>query len=101
MKILVLASILSLSSAGIAQTNTPIQGTIPIGDVSDLEEVLAAKITLQEAAQFALDFEPGIIYEVELDEINDFLVFDVRMYDSNNKRLRVIVDAGDGSILRP
>ena len=82
---------------------TPIQGTIPVQEGDDYADL--AEIGLEEAQRAALAEVPDArVTEAELDEEDGFLVYEVELLTdaeaSARQEVEVVVDAGDGSILR-
>lgn len=76
----------------------PIKGTIPVEEGANYEAL--AKITPEQARKAAQEELPGATFEEsELEEEDGYLVYEVEMRQ-NGRDVDVLVDAGDGSVLR-
>ncbi|GEM_PF-3549742 len=75
-----------------------IKGTIPVEEGADYKAL--AKITREQARNAAQEELPGATYEeADLEEEDGYLVYEVEMRE-NGRDVEVLVDAGDGSVLR-
>lgn len=115
----ILAATLALGGAGIAiatsdADDTTVTGTVqappeetaPDGtevEMTDAEEAAAleglATITPEEAEAAALAAVPGTASEVELDDEDGFVVYEIEVNAADGSVTEVLVDAGDGSVL--
>jgi len=76
-----------------------VKGTISVAKVSETAYPDLAKIGLDAAVKTALAAEPGKVLKVELEEANDFLVWEVTVVKAAKTIVTVTVDAGDGKVL--
>lgn len=84
----------------------PPEETAPDGtevEMTDAEEAAAleglATITPEEAEAAALAAVPGTASEVELDDEDGFVVYEIEVNAADGSVTEVLVDAGDGSVL--
>jgi len=68
-------------------------------DVSQAELAKQAKITKEEASEKALEQVPGTVTEVELDDENGLVVYDVEINAEDGTQQSVEVDAKTGKIV--
>ena len=76
-----------------------IKGTISVAKVEETAYPDLAKIGLDAAVKTALAAETGKVLKVELEEANDFLVWEVAVVKDAKTIVTVTVDAGDGKVL--
>ena len=81
---------------------TPIQGAIRLPNEENREAAQAdsAKITVQQAINAAMSHQGGTVLRTELQNEDDFLVYNVELVSADKKVYEIKVDAGDGKILR-
>jgi hypothetical protein len=81
---------------------TPIRGTVALPNQDGQRATYAslAKITFQQALDAALSRQNGKAIKAELQDEDGFLVYNVEVVTSDQKRHEVKVDAGNGSVLR-
>ena len=97
----VLAMLHALGACGpaVAQRATPIVGTIAVADDAPGTAALA-RVTPAQAQAAALGRYPGaVVSEVDLDEEDGFLVYEVDLW-ADGRETEVTVDAGTGAVLR-
>jgi uncharacterized membrane protein YkoI len=76
-----------------------VKGTISVAKVAETSYPDLAKIGLDAAVKTALAAEPGKVLKVELEEVNEFLVWEVEMVKDAKTIVTISVDAGDGKVL--
>ena len=83
----------------VAQQATPVVGTIAVADDAPVSGALA-RVTPAQAQAAALAMYPGAgVSEVDLDEEDGFLVYEVDLW-ADGRETEVTVDAGTGEVLR-
>jgi uncharacterized membrane protein YkoI len=75
------------------------QGKINIDNESKLQNV-SPKISSEDARKIALDQVRGTITELDLDNFNDRLVYDIEISSVYHREINVIVDAINGKVLK-
>src|SRR3954468_20347022 len=75
------------------------QGKINIDNESKLQNV-SPKISSEDARKIALDQVRGTITELDLDNFNDRLVYDIEISSVYHREVNVIVDAINGKVLK-
>ena len=81
---------------------TPIHGTIHLPNEGNQEAAQAslAKLTVQQAINAAVSHQGGTVLRTELQNEDDFLVYNVELVSADKKVYEIKVDAGNGSIRR-
>ncbi|MCY8235368.1 PepSY domain-containing protein [Priestia endophytica] len=69
-------------------------------DLDDELQNVSPKISLKEAKQIALDRVRGTITEINLDNFNDLLVYDIEISTNYHSEAEVTVDAINGKVLK-
>jgi len=79
-----------------------IHGTIQLPNEGKQEAAQAslAKLTVQQAIDAAMSHQGGTVLRTELQNEDDFLVYNVELVSADKKVYEIKVDAGDGKILR-
>lgn len=85
----------TLNSAG----TEIIHGEDEPADTDDLSALQVREISIQEAIDTAHDAHPGLVDEVELDDKNGTLVYELDIYPDDGSKVEVIVDATSGEIV--
>jgi uncharacterized membrane protein YkoI len=75
------------------------QGKINIDNESKLQNV-SPKISSEDARKIALDQVRGTITELDLDNFNDRLIYDIEISSVYHREINVIVDAINGKVLK-
>lgn len=97
------------------QSSTPLAlalllaaGTLAIGGTASAdgkenngkaEMAAAARVTINQAANTALQKVPGIVVEAELEKKHNKLVWEVEVVTADNKVMEVHIDAGTGAVI--
>lgn len=91
--------VLAIVPAAEVSQPTQIKGTIAVQD--DSRAALAqAKVPIEHALQAAAKVVTGNVVKAELEEEDGFLVWEVEVISPETGKTELILDAGDGSILR-
>lgn len=75
-------------------------GSIPLKGIDKVSYPELAKISLQDAINIVSKIHPGKIIEVALEKEAGFLVYEVELISSDNKKKEIILDAGNGEVLK-
>ncbi len=76
------------------------QGSIPAEGVKEAQYHQLARISPEEAMEKARAQVPGAVTKLELEEEGGYLVYEVDIVQENETKMEVLIDAGDGSVLR-
>jgi len=76
-----------------------INGTVATKGIKDEDYAAHTKISLADAIGAALENSPGIATSAELDDENGFLVYEVEIRGVDKKTTKLLVDAGNKSVL--
>ncbi len=74
-------------------------GSIKIDDANEQQMVALSKLTATQAIQLARTAVPGRVVEVQLDDENGYLIWEVTELDDQGKELQLKLDAGNGRLL--
>lgn len=69
-------------------------------DRDDIDAVAAATVTLEQAIETALAEVPGTLDDVELDQDNNAVVWEVTIDEADTEDVEVYINAADGSVVR-
>lgn len=97
--ILVLSFLMAFSCISMAEESTIKEGSIKVETDDETTFPDLAKITSEEATEIALKECAGDLLEVELEEENGYLVYEVEVVNENKEKVEILVDAGNGDIL--
>ncbi|MCK7549662.1 PepSY domain-containing protein [Marinobacter koreensis] len=82
------------------QLPTDVQsGSIKVGDANEQTMVNMAKLGAFDALQIATEANPGKVVELQLNEENDFLIWEVTQLTADGEEMQLKLDAGDGRLL--
>ncbi|MGB5453696.1 MAG: PepSY domain-containing protein [Sedimenticolaceae bacterium] len=82
------------------QLPTEVQsGSIKVGDANEQAMAKLAKLDAANALQIAAQAAPGKVIELQLDEENGFLIWEVTQMTPKGEELQLKLDAGDGRLL--
>ena len=91
--------VLAIVPAAEVSETPQIKGTIAVQD--DSKAVLSlARIPIEHALEAAAKVVTGKVVKAELDEEDGFLVWEVEVISPNSGKTELLLDAGDGSVLR-
>jgi len=76
------------------------QGSIRTEGVKESQYHQLAKISPEEAMAKAKEQVPGAVTKLELDSERGYLVYELDIIQADDTKMEVLVDAGNGSILR-
>jgi len=99
-KILFIGFILCLLSPCIMTVSQEYTGTIKIYKFDEHKYPGMAKINFDHAISIAMKECPGKLLELELEALEDYLVYQVEIVTNDYNIMEIYVDAGNGSILR-
>jgi uncharacterized membrane protein YkoI len=88
------------SSGEILEINQSVQGERKMNDVESIPPDISPKISTEEARQIALNRVRGTITELDLENFNNRLVYDIEISTVYHREAKVIVDAMTGKILQ-
>ncbi len=84
----------------VEQLPTEVQsGSIKVGDANEQAMANMAKLDAFDALQIAAKASPGKVVELQLDDENGFLIWEVAEMTPDGKELQLKLDAGDGRLL--
>lgn len=84
----------------VEQLPTDVQsGSIKVGDANDQAMAQMARLGAFDALQIATKASPGKVVELQLDEENGFLIWEVTELTADGQELQLKLDAGDGRLL--
>jgi len=82
------------------QLPTEVQsGSIKVGNANEQAMADMAKLGAFDALQIATKANPGKVVELQLDEENGFLIWEVTEQTADGQELQLKLDAGDGRLL--
>ena len=82
------------------QLPTEVQsGSIKVGDANEQTMADMAKLGAFDALQIATKANPGKVVELQLDEENGFLIWEVTEQTADGQELQLKLDAGNGRLL--
>lgn len=98
----VIPSVLVFTTLFTAQVfgGTNIKGSISVGKERSSTYASKAKITMIEAISIASKNSDGKVIEVALEKEDGFLVYEVEVLGKDGKKSELLIDAGNGSILK-
>ncbi len=84
----------------IEQLPTEVQsGSVRVKDDDDAAMASQARITASEAAKIATTALPGKIIEIELEDEDDYLIWEAKIVGANGHETELKIDAGNGRLL--
>jgi hypothetical protein len=84
----------------VGQLPTEVQrGSIKVGNLSEQAMADMAKLAAQDAITIATRAAPGKVTELQLDEENGYLIWEVTEMSGNGKETQLKIDAGNGRLL--
>ncbi len=84
----------------VEQVPTEVQiGSVKVGDANEKSMANMARISSSEALGIADMAAPGKVVELQLDEENGFLIWEVTKLTPDGQELQLKIDAGDGRLL--
>ena len=88
------------SSGEILEINQSVQGGRKMDDVESIPPYISPKISTEEARQIALNRVRGTITELDLENFNNRLVYDIEISTVYRREAKITVDAMNGEILQ-
>ena len=83
------------------KTEHPMEpGSIKVEDYDEIKYPDLAKISFEEAMNIALKETDGKLIEIELEEQEEYLVFEVEIVTGEERIKEITIDAGNGKILK-
>jgi uncharacterized membrane protein YkoI len=82
-----------------AMSAEDLKGSIKVGMGKESEYPTLAKISLEDAVKTAITKVPGKAVEAELEREDGYLVYEVNVVSTDNKKFEIQVDAGNNSVL--
>jgi hypothetical protein len=84
----------------VEQLPTDVQsGSIKVGNDNEPAMAKLAKLGAVDALQIATKASPGRVVELQLNEENGFLIWEVTQWTADGEELQLKLDAGDGRLL--
>ena len=74
-------------------------GSIKVGDTNEQAMANMAKLAASDAISIATKAVPGKVAELQLDEENGYLIWEVTELTSDGREIQLKVDAGNGRLL--
>jgi uncharacterized membrane protein YkoI len=74
-------------------------GTVRVENQTEVEFPAMIRITMDQAVQKAMARVPGQVLKTELEDENGFLVYGIEMVTGDQTIVKVMVDAGSGTVL--
>ncbi len=96
----VLLSAIIVLSLGMSGCDSGTKGTIPIEKIKKSDFPALARISIVDAMRVAQQKVPGTIIEAELEGKDKHLVYEIEIVTEDRTIRKVIVDAGNGTILK-
>ena len=88
------------STGKILEINQSVQGKKKLDDVESIPPNVSPKISVEEARQIALERVRGTITELDLENLNNRLVYDIEISTAYHREAKITIDAINGKILK-